>query len=719
MSELFLKVLNMSISASWLVLTVLLLRFVLKKVPRWVFVLLWGIVALRLVCTVSIESSFSLIPSAETVNPEIMMDRTPSIHTGFTVLDDAINPIIVSSFAPHPAASANPLQILIPVASVIWVAGIALLLLYTAISYLRLREKVKTAVPLRKGIYQSENVSSPFVLGIIKPKIYLPFHISELDLYHVIAHERAHIRRKDHWWKPLGFLLLTIHWFNPLMWLAYVLLCRDIELACDERVIKALGNDQRADYTQALLSSSVNRFTVAACPLAFGEVGVKERVRSIMNYKKPAFWLVLAAVIVCIAVAVCFLTNPKSPEVKDPIQGDVNTYQETTDETWLLDSTSYTYRLELTEQPNHAANDLAYYMELAAQGKVLQNMSAAKQEDILSEYGDLLADFSLVARETADGSIAYIVGSYTGTHGNSPFLSLRMLDFSLPMEDWWQVLYEESDTEAVEQALANDSVPDAGYVIKSSHVRYTSNGEYILIQPRDIRSDLAAVFTKSLTPEGQAYMMDAASRGIALAKPEGPYLEVMLISEKWGEVTEMISLAEEQVDQILSEPRQKLEEGYGFMAQLVLGANSSINIEEDALWFTESRGIPQTVLDFAIGQCGYKFASPKDITNPIVEATLECPWLDATFSASESDLQALHSMLTNAEFGYIGACGYGAKLTVKLSDGTELVLFKGTDDCDSLAFGSYGGYFLGDAENTKFWEIFGLDVITKEPIGVG
>ena len=156
---------------------------------------------------------------------------------------------------------------------------------------------------------------SPFVLGLIKPKIYLPFNMNEKDMEHVVAHEMAHIRRKDHLWKPLGFILLTLHWFNPLMWLGYVLLCRDIELACDEKVIKELDHDARADYSQALLTCSVNRRMIAACPLAFGEVGVKDRVKSVLNYKKPAFWIIIAAIVACVAVAVCFLTNPPAKEV--------------------------------------------------------------------------------------------------------------------------------------------------------------------------------------------------------------------------------------------------------------------------------------------------------------------------------------------------------------------------------------------------------------------
>ena len=320
MSELFLKIVNMSISAGWLVLVIVVLRILLKKAPKWIFVLLWGMVALRLVCPFTFESMLSLIPSAQTVSPEIMLDPSPEISTGIQAFNDAVNPIISQSFAPQPAASANPLQIWIPVLVNIWLLGIAAMLVYALVSYLRLRRLVGTAVKYRDNIFRSENVSMPFVLGVVKPRIYLPFKMGMEDLEMVVSHEQAHIRRKDHWWKPLGFLLLALHWFNPLMWLAYILLCRDIEFACDEKVIKELDNVQKADYTQALLACSIGRKQIAPCPLAFGEVGVKERVRSVMNYKKPAFWIIVAALIACTVVAVCFLTDPVKGGVEyDPV----------------------------------------------------------------------------------------------------------------------------------------------------------------------------------------------------------------------------------------------------------------------------------------------------------------------------------------------------------------------------------------------------------------
>ena len=310
MLDLFFKIVNMSISACYVVLAVLLLRILLKKAPRWITVALWGIVAIRLICPFSLESALSLIPSAETVSPDIMLDPTPNINSGIPLVNDLVNPIIFTSFAPDPATSVNPLQLWIPTFALFWIVGVIALLSYIAISYVRLRRRIGTAVLIRKNIYQSENVASPFVLGIIDPKIYLPFNMNESDMKHVVAHEQAHIRRKDHLWKPLGFLILVVHWFNPMVWLGYVLLCRDIELACDEKVIKELDRDARADYSQALLACSVNRRMISACPLAFGEVGVKDRVRSVLSYKKPAFWIIIVAVVSCVAVAVCFLTDP-------------------------------------------------------------------------------------------------------------------------------------------------------------------------------------------------------------------------------------------------------------------------------------------------------------------------------------------------------------------------------------------------------------------------
>lgn len=321
MSSLFLKIVNMSIAASWLILAVVLLRVVLKKAPKWVNVLLWGIVAFRLICPFSFESALSLIPSAETISPEIMMDWTPEISTGVSSIDKVVNPIITDTFAPEPIASANPLQLLIPVLAIIWAIGIIVMLVYAAVSYFRLQKKVGASLSVRDNIWICDDIQTPFILGCFKPSIYIPSGTDEAQLPYIIAHENAHLKRCDHWWKPLGYLVLAIHWFNPFVWIAYILLCRDIELACDEKVIRELNQSESIAYSEALLSCSVNRRTVMVCPLAFGEVGVKERVKNVLNYKKPAFWIVAIAVVASIVLGVCFLTNPSSFPVKlDSVQ---------------------------------------------------------------------------------------------------------------------------------------------------------------------------------------------------------------------------------------------------------------------------------------------------------------------------------------------------------------------------------------------------------------
>lgn len=312
MDDIFLKLVNLSISASWLILAVLVLRVVLKKAPKWVMPLLWGVVALRLVCLFSIESALSLIPSAETIPSEIVTEtREPVLYEQAT-LDIVTNPTLPSAAEVPVGVSRQQAQVDFNIYSVLWLAGMAALLVHALMSAGKLKKKLATAILLRDNIYESEFVDSPFVFGVIKPKIYLPMHMDEGTAAHVIAHERAHLARCDHWWKVLGYLVLALHWFNPLVWVAYILFCRDIELACDEKVVKGLDGAARADYSQALLSCAAPKRAVAACPLAFGEGNIKTRVKSALHYKKPAFWVAAAAVLAVVIVAVCFLTNPRS-----------------------------------------------------------------------------------------------------------------------------------------------------------------------------------------------------------------------------------------------------------------------------------------------------------------------------------------------------------------------------------------------------------------------
>ncbi len=311
MTNVFISVVNMSITASILVLLVFFLRLVLKRAPRWISVLLWGLVAVRLVCPITFESPVSMMPDREWVElsdtQDTYYDRIISDEINSPTNSENISVVYTETEPEITVQKTLPTSFYLSIA---WLFGIALMLLYTLISYLALYVRVRCATRLRENIFQSENVSSPFVLGVIKPRIYLPFSMDNNALEYVIAHERAHIRRCDHYWKPLGFLLLSVHWFNPIMWLAYILFCRDIESACDERVVKGMNTLERADYSEALLLCSIKKRSISACPLAFGETGIKSRIKSVLSYKKPAFWVVLGSLILCIAASVVFLTDP-------------------------------------------------------------------------------------------------------------------------------------------------------------------------------------------------------------------------------------------------------------------------------------------------------------------------------------------------------------------------------------------------------------------------
>ena len=390
MEGMFLKVVNMSISAGWVILAVMLFRVLFRKGPKWVRCILWGIVGVRLICPVSLESVLSLIPSAETFPAEILLAREPQIDSGVKVVNQIVNPVLSGSLAPNPGDSVNPLQVLSVVGTYIWVAGAICLALYAVVSYVRLKYKVTAAMPVEGNIYVCDYVESPFILGALRPRIYLPSALEKERIPYVISHERAHLKRGDQLWKPLGYLLLVIYWFHPLVWVAYVLLCRDIELACDERVIRVLGEYEKKAYSQALLECSIPRRQIALCPLAFGEVGVKERVKTVLHYKKPGFWLLLVAVLVCVLMAVCFLTNPKERLLHAP---------EPLGHTYRIEETAYIYGRELISSVMYPGDfarysftsDYLVYVKDCISGEIgedWQSVGAAKEVKLTKDNFD-------------------------------------------------------------------------------------------------------------------------------------------------------------------------------------------------------------------------------------------------------------------------------------------------------------------------------------------
>ena len=418
MSVIFLKLLNLSISASWLVLVVLVLRLVLKRAPKWVDVLLWGMVALRLMLPFSIESALSLIPSAETLSPEVVQfDPAPTITSGVELIDNAVNPSLSESFAAAPLASVNLLYVWTYLAGWVWLIGLAAMLLYALVSYLRLRRRVSASIPLRENIYVCDEVASPFILGILRPRIYLPSALDEAQRGSVLSHERAHLARRDHWWKPLGFALLAVYWFNPLLWLAYTLLCRDIELACDERVLCGMDAGQVKDYSSALLACSVPRRMLAACPLAFGEVGVGARVKNALRYKKPAFWVVAASVAVCVVVAVCFLTNPRTDTDAAGLVGfhrEQVTYADVTDESGAQPSS-----VQLTAEETDAVYALLDTLQYKRLGVASAMQDCYARLYFISAAGErceiMLSEREMLVNPITDGKTARLYELRSGS----------------------------------------------------------------------------------------------------------------------------------------------------------------------------------------------------------------------------------------------------------------------------------------------------------------
>ncbi len=311
MSAVFIKIFNMCITASYMMLAVILFRMLLKKAPKWLTCILWALVALRLVFPFSFESMISLIPNDEPVPRDITLSKTPAVNTGVPAINNTVNPVILNNFTPAVGDSVNPLQVYIKLAAIVWLMGIFAMIVYALISYLRLKRTVAASIPVNDGVRACDDIKTPFILGIVKPVIYIPSGVDGETLDYVLKHEHAHLKRHDHFWKPLGFLLLTVYWFNPLCWISYILLCRDIEAACDEKVIKDMDKEAVAGYSEALLDLSFKRAKIAACPLAFGETGVKGRVRSILNYKKPAFWIIIAGLIACVLLLIFFLKRPQ------------------------------------------------------------------------------------------------------------------------------------------------------------------------------------------------------------------------------------------------------------------------------------------------------------------------------------------------------------------------------------------------------------------------
>lgn len=882
MQDLILTILNMSVTASVVILFVLAARLLLKRSPTIFSYALWAVVLFRLLCPVSVTTGFSLLglvdaPVSETTEytstfeylpRDTLYSPPPAAHSpaGNTPTGSQ-NAVSNRDQTPGTPIETSPLT----AAAMVWLVGMGAMRVYSALSFIKVRRQLIGSVHLRENIYLADHVDSPFVMGLIRPKIYLPSALSLQEQGYILLHEQHHIRRGDHVFKALAFLALCIHWFNPLVWLAFVLSGKDMEMSCDEAVVKKLGAGIRRDYSASLLSLATGRRMIAGTPLAFGEGDTKRRIKNMLRWKQatPAVILV-SALLVILALIFCGTnTGASGSWIKgvhgatsieleyhfaDPIhsyaiyedmyengellsseaivlddlqdQGGATPRQGalslnvhlpscetgfsgqlsvhftgtgTVSQTRKLPKEHYTgagyvpseigsgifgrqsiapedtvtlLTILLSDQPNgevvlkaqnnslvqsndtvviyrlvtsersssqyakqsdvpasgevsgtnkepspiddegrRKAEDIAYYLELAA-GMEFKAMGLAEKTGILVEYEDLLDGYALIARESTDGSTGYVVGCFNGDPTQSPLLGMYGVELSSGAEKPFQFLYREEHAAVVETIMAENRTDfplSAGYRIQDSRIFWSSNGETVLIQPKDAAVLLDVPYNRYVyTPNGREYIADAVSRGIDVCGKSDTFLYVYRIDQRFGEIAERIALTAAEAKAILAETRAFITDGLGFSATL--------HINGETTYYNEHSGIPQTVLDIAVERCDYRFGDPGMITDTIREARLDCDWLETPLYADGKDLPRLREMLKNAEFGYVGSCGYSAKLTLTFTGGEKLTVFKGCDGCDSIVFGSYSGYFLGDRENTEFWAMFGLDANTKLPL---
>ena len=741
------------IQATALMMVLILLRPLLKRYlsARWCCAL-WALPALRLLLPFEWESAMSVMAPMQPVAQEVesVVNRpvaqiAPSGWlgtavgapiTGNTVQNTMQN--AAQSTAPIQNAATAPEISLGSILLVLWLVGVVItggIILYQNIRFYsgakRLAEPCGMAEKL--PVYLVRGLPSPCLAGVFKPRIYINEHtlVSEDVLTMTLRHELTHYRRRDHIWGAVRGVLLALYWFHPLVWYCSELFRSDCETACDAAATRGMSKDERESYGMALISlASRSGKRDAGRLVCLSTMGgskklLKERITRLAKGRTfrfaAVFALLLAAVLCCTMCTVphdgITITNPgeqsdinSETTLPEDDSHAVNTPDEDVEQDdgsivdTKLDIIEWNYAIyEPSLGMPGTLDDLVCCLELTVTDQEFTHMDEDEMSGILSEYAALLDGYRFMGRVSEDGTIRYIVGEYQGDFPDCAFYGL----YSIETNNGDQFLYHPEDVDAVEEDIFNGRTPVDGILLKNSRVTHFSNSSLILIQPNTSTVPLDGVCYRYMEGQnGRSYILDAVSRGISVGATSEPYLEVYRVSELYGEISERIALTEEEAEQILSEPMVKLKDGYGIVATLHYNGETTL--------YSEFKGVPQTVLDLARKHCEYRFATPADIEGDIVKATLECNWLYQPLYADEDALPRLREILKGAEFEFVGACGYGAKLTIEMENGETMVLFKGTDSCDTIVFGSYGGYTLGNKQNIEFWEIFGLDPETKE-----
>ena len=689
---------EMILQATVIMLALLALRPLLKRyLSAGARCALWAIPAARLLFPFELRSVFSLMLPVRSVSEEIqsITDTSISISSstwlGSGIGMPASGDAAIQNAAPAASAGISVGSLLL----LLWLVGAAVtggiiisqnIKFYSTLK--RLASPVEMDCPL--PVYMVSELPSPCLAGLLKPCIYINRQATVSDdvLKMTLHHELTHYRRGDHLWNALRGVLLSLFWFHPLVWYCAELFRRDCETACDEAATRNMTAADRESYGMALITLASPEKAAGAfvCLSTMGgsKKLLKERITQLASGKPVRY---AAAITIGVALVLCLTlgTMPRIRAQNEDAPADV------------ASNAAAVPLAPAAGQPD-TVEDLAYHIELAALDKSFMDMEKAELEAILAEYGELLNGYKLIARASTDGSCAYIAGEFSGNIEDSPLCGLDCVYFSSGI----QTLYAKGDADAGIEAMRYD--------IKNNDISYSKNSKLIIIEPAASQLSFGSCYSLYISsPNGRAYIEDAVSRGVALFSSPGDYLTVYLISEQYGEIAEKFMLNADEAAAILAEEKDALDEGIGFCASLHTSDGKTT-------YFSENSGVPRAVIDLAVERCGYKFANPDRITGDIISATLECSWLDEELHAKETDLNRLKKILKNAEFLYVGACGYGAKLTLELSSGECVTVFKGTDCCGSLVFGSYGGYEISESENAEFWNMFGLDPVSKEPV---
>ncbi len=634
-------IVNMSLTASLVIGCVLAARLALKKASKIFSYALWAVVLFRLLCPVSFSTGFSLLKlvDAPVVAAEHHTTTVVYVPREYGDMESSGEGTAQPDTPPREEEEgALPAQTQLSriervrkPAAFVWLAGCLIMAAYAAASLIRLRRRLVGAVHLRGEVYLADHIDMPFVMGIFRPKIYLPSFLTRKERAYILCHERQHIRRGDHIFKGLAFLALSLHWFNPLVWLSFHLAGKDMEMSCDEAVLKRMGPEVGADYSQSLLRLASRRKRFAPSPLAFGGGDPKRRIQNLLSWKRPGVWVTAAGTAVCLILGIFCLGNP-APE-STPAE-EILATRETTGPQYPVRTLG-----EVGQGEYGQCGDMACYMESAIQGYTFRDMDEDRREEILAEYGDLLDNHTLIARETKQHTYSYILAVYNGASEDAPLWRAYAVEGGYRL-----AVYSREKLERLQTAVLR-TAPEMEYRIENSQTTLWDSGRVLLIQPNDADKSMENVYTQYRNIAIQSeYTQDAASRGIVLGNCEEPYLEVSLISERFGQIREKISLTQEEAEGMRSAELQQLPEGVGFCAALKAGG--------EEIYWTEGTGVPRQALDLAVERCGYRLESSQVITSPIVEATLDCGLAGGPIRAPEDRLDELTEILQGAKFDY-------------------------------------------------------------------